>query len=112
MSIIMSNSNFHRFKGSNDCGSDEELLIAKIRLKLKKVGKTTRPFRYDLNQILCDYTREVTKSDRQTPWRSLDRGSQHCIGGSDLDQPQEKETQKGKMVVWRGLTNSWKEKRS
>ena len=43
-----------------DCGSDHELLIAKIRLKLKKVGKTTRPFRYDLNQILCDYTVEVT----------------------------------------------------
>ena len=34
-----------------DCGSDDELLIAKFRLKLKKVGKTTRPFRYDLNQI-------------------------------------------------------------
>ena len=34
-----------------DCGSDHELLTAKIRLKLKKVGKTTRPFRYDLNQI-------------------------------------------------------------
>ena len=34
-----------------DCGSDHELLIAKYRLKLKKVGKTTRPFRYDLNQI-------------------------------------------------------------
>ena len=34
-----------------DCGSDHELLIAKFRLKLKKVGKTTRPFRYDLNQI-------------------------------------------------------------
>ena len=38
-----------------DCGSDQELLIAKFRLKLKKVGKTTRPFRYDLNQILYDY---------------------------------------------------------
>ena len=60
----MSNSNFHHFKGSNDCGSDEELLIAKIRLKLKKVGKTTRPFRYDLNQILCDYTMEVYLIDR------------------------------------------------
>ena len=35
-----------------DCGSDHELLIAKFRLKLKKVGKTTRPFRYDLNKIL------------------------------------------------------------
>ena len=37
-----------------DCGSDHELLIAKFRLKLKKVGKTTRPFRYDLNQIPYD----------------------------------------------------------
>ena len=42
-----------------DCGSDHELLIAKFRLKLKKVGKTTRPFRYDLNQIPDDYTGEV-----------------------------------------------------
>ena len=42
-----------------DCGSDQELLIAKFRLKLKKVGKTTRPFRYDLNQIPYDYTVEV-----------------------------------------------------
>ena len=40
-------------------GSDYELLIAKFRLKLKKVGKTTRPFRYDLNQIPYDYTVEV-----------------------------------------------------
>ena len=43
-----------------DCGSDHELLIAKFRLKLKKVGKTTRPFMYDLHQIPCDYTMEVT----------------------------------------------------
>ena len=43
-----------------DCGSDHELLIAKFRLKLKKVGKTTRPFRYDLNQISYNYTVEVT----------------------------------------------------
>ena len=43
-----------------DCGSDHELLIAKFRLKLKRVGKTTRPFRYDLNQIPYDYTVEVT----------------------------------------------------
>ena len=42
-----------------DCSSDHELLIAKVRLKLKKVGKTTRPFRYDLNQIPYDYTVEV-----------------------------------------------------
>ena len=43
-----------------DYGSDHELLTAKIRLKLKKVGKTTRPFRYDLNQIPYDYTVEGT----------------------------------------------------
>ena len=43
-----------------DCRSDHELLIAKFRLKLKKVGKTTGPFRYDLNQIPHDYTVEVT----------------------------------------------------
>ena len=42
-----------------DCGSDHELLIAKFRLKLKKVGKTTRPFGYDLNQIPYDYTVEM-----------------------------------------------------
>ena len=41
------------------CGSDHELLIAKFRFKLKKVGKTTRPFGYDLNQIPCNYTVEV-----------------------------------------------------
>ena len=42
------------------CGSDHEHLIAKFRLKLKKVGKTTRPFRYDLHQIPYNYTVEVT----------------------------------------------------
>ena len=42
------------------CGSEHELLIAKFRLKLKKVEKTTRPFRYDLDQIIYDYTEEVT----------------------------------------------------
>ena len=47
-----------------DCGSDHELLIAKFRLKMKKVGKATRPFRYDLNQILYDYTVEVRKRFR------------------------------------------------
>ena len=42
-----------------DCGSDHELLITKFRIKMKKVGKTARPFRYDLNQIPHDYTVEV-----------------------------------------------------
>ena len=44
-----------------DCGSYREILIAKFRLTLKKVGKTTRPLSYDLNQIPYDYTAEVTK---------------------------------------------------
>ena len=46
-------------KAGADCGSYHELFVAKFRLKLKKVGKTTRPFRYDLNQIAYDYTVEV-----------------------------------------------------
>ena len=46
-------------KTGADCGSDHELLIVKFRLKLKKVEKTTRPFRYDINQIPNDYTVEV-----------------------------------------------------
>ena len=47
------------------CGSDHELLVAKFRLKLKKVGKITRPFRYDLNQIPYEYTVEVTNRFRR-----------------------------------------------
>ena len=47
-----------------DCSSDHEILIAKFRLKLKKVGKTTRPFRHDLNQIPFDYTVEVKIDSR------------------------------------------------
>ena len=45
-----------------DCGSDHRLLIAKFRLKLNKLGKTTRSFRHDLNKIWCDYTVQVTKT--------------------------------------------------
>ena len=86
-----------------DCGSDHELLIAKFRLKLKKVGKTTTSFRYDLNQIPYDYTVEVTNRfkglDLRECLNTMDGGSQHCTGGSDQDHPQEKEMQKGKMVV-------------
>ena len=48
-----------------DYGSDHALLIAKFRLKLEKVGKTTRPLRYDLNQIPYDYTVEVTNRFRR-----------------------------------------------
>ena len=68
-----------------------------------KVGKTTRPFRYDLNQIVSDYTVEVRNRfkgldlidrvpDKQ--WTEI-----HCAGDRDQDHPQEKETQKSKMTV-------------
>ena len=62
-----------------DCGSYHELLIAKFRLKLKKVGKTTGPFRYDLNQISYNYTMEVTNRfkglDLIECLRTMDGGS-------------------------------------
>ena len=51
-----------------DCGSDHELLIAKFRCKFKKVGKTTRIFRYDINPVLYDYTVEV-----RNRFKGLDR---------------------------------------
>ena len=63
-----------------DCGSDHEILIVKFRLKLKKVGKTTRPFRYNLSQISYDHTVEVTNrlkgldlTDRvpEEPWMKV-----------------------------------------
>ena len=59
-----------------DCGSDHELLIAKFRLKLKKVGKTTRPFRYDLSQIPYDYTVEVTNTFKGLDL--IDRVPENC----------------------------------
>ena len=73
-----------------DCDSDHELLIAKFRLKFKKVGKTTRLFRYDLNQIPYDYTVEVRNSfkgldliDRvpDERWTEV----RDCTGDRDLD---------------------------
>ena len=54
-----SSTQLAKTKPGADCGSDHEPLIAKLRLKLKKVGKTNRPFRYDLNQTPYDYTVEV-----------------------------------------------------
>ena len=96
-----------------NCGSDHELLVAKFRLKLKKVGKTTRPFRYDLNQIPNDYTVEVRNRFKgQSAWWTVDGGSWHFTGDRDQDHPHGKEMQKGKMVVWGGLTNSCEKKRS
>ena len=88
-----------------DCGSDHELLIAKYRLKLKKVGKTTRPFRNDINQIPYDYTVEVTNRfkgldliDRvpEELWTEV-RDTVQQVRIKTI--PKEKEIQKGKMVV-------------
>ena len=97
------------------CGSDHELLIAKFRLKLKKVGKTTRPFRYDLNQIPYNYTMEVTNRfkglDLIEYLKKYGRKFMTLYSSSDQDHPQEKEMQKGKMVVWVGLKNSSEKKR-
>ena len=60
--------NSQQKEDGSDGGSDHELLIAKFRLKLKNVGKTTRPFRYELNQIPNDYSVEVTNR-----FKGLDR---------------------------------------
>ena len=88
-----------------DCGSDHELLIAKFRLKLKKVGKTTRSFRYDLNQIPYDYTVEVT--NRLKGLDLIERMNEELwIEVPDVVQeagiqtiPKGKKMQGGKMVV-------------
>ena len=90
-------------KPGADCGSDCELLIAKFRLKLKKVGKTTRPFRYDVNQIPYDYTLEV-----RNRFKGLDlieclmnygRRFLMLYRNRDQHHPQEEEMQKSTMAV-------------
>ena len=88
-----------------DCGSDHELLIAKFRLILKKIGKTTRPCKYDLNQIFYDYTVEVR--NRVKGLDLIDRVPEELwMEVCDIVQeaviktiPPKKEMQKGKMVV-------------
>ena len=102
-----------------DCGSDHELLIAKFRLKLKKVEKTTRPFRYDLIQIPYDYTAEVRNRfkgldliDRVPDelWTEVRDIVQET--GIKTIPKEKKKLQKSKMAVWGGLTNSCEKKRS
>ena len=88
-----------------DCGSDHELLIAKFRHKLKKVGKTTRPFSYDLNQIPYDYRVEVR--NRFKVLDLIDRVPDELWNEvRDIVQeagiktiPKKKKCKKGKMVV-------------
>ena len=94
-----------------DCASYHELLIAKLKLKLKKAGKTTRPFRYDLDQTPYDYTVEVT--NRYKGLDLIDRVPEE-LRTEVHDIVQEaviktilmKKMQKGKMVVRGGLIDS------
>ena len=103
--------------GAN-CSSDHEFLIAKLRPKLKKVGKTNRPFRYDLNQIPYNYTFKVRNRFKgldlidKSVWWTMDRGLWQCTGGRDQDHPNGKEMQISKMALWEDLTNSCEKKRS
>ena len=101
-----------------DCGSDHELLVAKFRLKLKKVGKTTRPFRYELNQIPYDYVVEG-----RNRFKGLDLigrvpdelWNEVCdtVEKTGINTiPMEKKCKKSKMAVWGSLKNSFEKKRS
>ena len=99
-----------------DCDSDHELPIAKFRLKLKKVGKTTTPFRHDLNQIPYDYTVEVTKRFKGLDLREYVKNyGQRFVtlyrrqGSRPSPEKRNTERQNGCL---RGLTNSWEKKRS
>ena len=100
-----------------DCGSDHELLITKFRVKLKKVGKTARPFRYDLNQIPYDYTVEVR--NRFNGLDLIDRVPDELWNEvHDIVEergiktiPMEKKWKKSKMAIWGGLTNNCEKKR-
>ena len=86
-----------------DCGSDHELLIVKFRLKLKKVGKTTRPLRYDLNQILYDCIVEVRNSfkglDLIKCLMNYGQRFMTLCRDKEQDHPQEKKMQKSKMAI-------------
>ena len=89
-----------------DCGSDHELLIAKFRLKLKKVGKKPLDhsgMRYDLNQIhyvyIVDVTNRVKGFDLIECLKNYGQRFVTLYKGCDQNHPQEKEMQKGKMVV-------------
>ena len=86
-----------------DCGLDDELLIANFKLKLKKVGKTTKPFRYDLNQIPYDYTVEVT--NRVKGLDLVDRVPELCTEAHNIVQetvtktiPKKKKCKKAKCL--------------
>ena len=111
LSRVFSNTTVQKY------GSDHELLITKFRLKLKKVGKTARPFRHDLHQIPYDYTVEVR--NRFKGLNLIDKVPDELwTEVRDIVQetgiktiPVEKKCKKSKMAVWGGLTNSCAKKR-
>ena len=99
-----------------DCSSNHELLIAKFRLILNKVGRTTRPFRYDLSSIPYDYTVEVTNKFKGLDlieclknygWSSVTLSRRWWSKPSPR-----KKMQQGRMVICAGLIKSWEKKRS
>ena len=100
----MENLNIAKIRPGANCGSDHQLHIVKFRYTLKKVGKTTRTFGYDLNQIPCDYTMEVINRikgsdlvDRMPEelWMEV----HNCSVGSDKNHIKEKEMLEVKMIV-------------
>ena len=106
-----------------DCGSHYELLIGKFRLKLKRVGKNTRLFRYDLNHISYDYAVQVTNRFKGLDpieclvnygWRfmTLYRRQGERENKTKQKNRNRKTNKKRKMSIWRGLTNSCEKKRS
>ena len=101
-----------------DCSSDHESLVARFRLKLKKVGKTIRPFGYDLNQISYVYTVEVTNRfkaldlvDRKPEklWMEVHDIVQEAVNKTI---PKKKKCKKAKRLSEEGLQNCWEKKRS
>ena len=100
-------------KLGTDCSSDHELCIEKFTLKLKKVGKTTRPFRYELYQTPYYYTVEVINKFKGSDL--VDRMSERwgiVVHNTVQNHLKEKVMQKGKLVVWGGYKNSWGKKKS
>ena len=96
-----------------DCGSDHELLIAKFRLKLKTVGKSTRPFRYDLNQICNDYTVEVRNRFKglDSVWWTIDGGLWHYRRQGSRPSPRKRNAKKQNGWLRRPYKYLWKEEK-
>ena len=100
-----------------ECGSGHEFLIAKFRLKLKKVRKTTRLFRYDLSQIPYDFTVKVTNRFKgldlinRVP-KELCMDVHNIVQEAVIKTIPKKKKWKRQIIVWGGLTNSWEKMRN